>query len=96
MEILSKGIVSTEFQTIHPKLFRNCVCPQNLHTSQLGEITGFFAVLGIVYQNYFYSFFELLDDSSLKIRQEILKKLVIEIFELKFGNLPVTLKKVLN
>ena len=44
VEILWKGIVSAEFRANRPKLYGNCVFPQNLYNRKLGKITVFYAV----------------------------------------------------
>ena len=44
MEILWKGTVSAVSRD-SPKLCENCAFPQNFHTSKLGEITVFYAVI---------------------------------------------------
>ena len=38
-------LVSSEFWKVLPKLFRNCVFPQNFCTGKLGEIMAFHAVM---------------------------------------------------
>ena len=44
VENLWKGIVSTQFQAIRPKLCGSCAFPHIFHTKKLGEITVFYPV----------------------------------------------------
>ena len=41
--VLWKRTVSADVRANHPKLYRNCALPQNLHTSKLGTILVFSA-----------------------------------------------------
>ena len=45
MDILRKETISVEFWANHPKLYRNCVIPQNCHTRKLGKITVFYTAV---------------------------------------------------
>ena len=44
VEILWKSTVSLEFRANRPKLYGNCVFPQNVHTKKLDEVTVFYVV----------------------------------------------------
>ena len=44
MEILWKGTVSAEFREIRPKLYGNCIFPQNIQIRKLAEILIFYTV----------------------------------------------------
>ena len=57
MKILRKRTVCAEFRAVHPKLYGNFAFPQNFHTTKLGEISVFYAMVKCICPAIFSSIF---------------------------------------